>query len=397
MRGGRLTVRRMALRGAVLLLAAGYVGLSTVLALDRAASADPALGRWVPAPFRQAALASQGQALLRASQPGQLLPLATALVRRDPLHPQAAGLLGLARLAQGDARGADAAFRNAARLGWRDPVTQVYWLQSALTAGDWPRAATRFTAIARQWPAAPAIDQLSAQFEADPRGQMLLARQVADGSNWVSAYARPQPGQSPQRIARRAAVLIAAAGLGQRLGCPTIAPMVVALAPDQPALASRLWAAQCPRAARPGLINDAGFEQAVAAAGQTPFDWQFPGNGAVQTDIAPDQSGSPALQAATTAAALTPLAMQRIVLPGGRYLVSWAESGIAPGRPSRLAASLSCRTERELADPQYGQGQAGRGAAALIFAGDCPAPTLQLWITPGTAPVSIDDVALDRR
>lgn len=397
MRGARLTVRRLVLRGAVLLLVAGYIGLSTVLALDRAASADPALGRWVPAPFRHEALASEGQALLRASQPAQLLPLATALVRRDPLHPHAAGLLGLARLAQGDARGADAAFRIAARLGWRDPVTQVYWLQSALTAGDWPRATTRFTAIARQWPAAPAIDQLSAQFEADPRGQMLLARQVADGSNWVDAYAHPQPGQSPERIARRATVLIAAAGLGQRVGCPAIAPMVNALVPDQPALASRLWAAQCPRAAQPGLISDGGFSQAATAAGQTPFDWRFPGNGAIQADIAPGPSGSRALQAASSAATLTPLAMQRIVLPGGRYLVSWAESGIAPGRPSRLAASLSCRTERELANPQYGQGKAGRGVAALIFAGGCTAPTLQLWITPGTAPVSIDDVALDRR
>ncbi|HEX4847889.1 MAG TPA: hypothetical protein VFV30_07070, partial [Novosphingobium sp.] len=125
-----------------MIAAAGYAGLSIALAFDRTAASDPGAAARIPEPFRQEALSSQGQALLLAGQAGQIAPLAEALVRRDPLGPQAAGLLGTARLAQGDARGAETAFRLSAKLGWRDAATQVYWLQAALAAGDLTRAGT---------------------------------------------------------------------------------------------------------------------------------------------------------------------------------------------------------------------------------------------------------------
>lgn len=397
MAGPRTADRRKAVLAAVVIAAAGYAGLSVALAFDRAAAHDPGAASRVPEPFRQEALSSQSKALLLAGQAGQIAPLAEALVRRDPLGPQAAGLLGTARLAQGDARGAANAFRTSAKLGWRDAATQVYWLQTALAAGDLPRAGTRFGAIARQWPEAPAIDQLSARFEGDPRGQMLIAQQIAAGANWARAYAQPQPGQPLDRLAGRATVLISAAGLGRKLGCDAIAPMVVSLAPAQAALASQLWSSQCPRAAAPGQINDAGFEQTGEAGGKTPFDWQFPGNGALLADVVTASSGQHVLRASSTAAALIPLVMQRIVLAPGRYRVSWREAANGPARASRIAASLSCRPERVLANPQGGAVDGGRGAADLAHAGDCAAPLLQLWLAPGAGEVSLDDIALEPR
>lgn len=397
MAGPRTADRRKAVLAAVMIAAAGYAGLSVALAFDRAAAHDPGAAARVPEPFRQEALSSQSKALLLAGQAGQIAPLAEALVRRDPLGPQAAGLLGTARLAQGDARGAASAFRTSAKLGWRDAATQVYWLQTALAAGDLTRAGTRFGAIARQWPEAPAIDQLSARFEGDPRGQMLIAQQIAAGANWARAYAQPQPGQPLDRLAGRATVLISAAGLGRKLGCDAIAPMVVSLAPAQAALASQLWSSQCPRAAAPGQINDAGFEQTGEAGGKTPFDWQLPGNGALLADVVTTSSGQHVLRASSTAAALVPLVMQRVVLAPGRYRLSWREAANGPARASRIAASLSCRPERVLANPQGGTVDGGRGSADLAHAGDCGAPLLQLWLAPGAGEVSLDDIALEPR
>lgn len=397
MAGPRTADRRKAVLAAVAVAAAGYAGLSIALAFDRTAASDPGAAARVPEPFRQEALSSQSKVLLLAGQAGQIAPLAEALVRRDPLGPQAAGLLGTARLAQGDARGAANAFRTSAKLGWRDAATQVYWLQTALAAGDLTRAGTRFGAIARQWPEAPAIDQLSARFEGDPRGQMLIAQQIAAGANWARAYAQPQPGQPLDRLAGRATVLISAAGLGGRLGCEAIAPMVVTLTPAQPALASRLWSSQCPRAAAPGQVNDTGFEQTAAAAGKTAFDWQFPGNGALLADVVATGAGQHVLRASSTAAALVPLAMQRIVLAPGVYRLTWREAASGRAGASRLAASLSCRPERMLANPQNGKLDGGRSTTDLDHAGDCAAPLLQLWLTPGTGEVSIDDIALTRR
>lgn len=393
----RTAGRRQAVLAAVSLMGAGYAGLSVALAFDRAAANAPETIARVPEPFRQQALASESKALLLAGKPGPIAPLAEALVRRDPLGPQATGLLGTARLAQGDARGADAAFRTSAKLGWRDAATQVYWLQSALAAGDLNRAGTRFGAIARQWPEAPAIDQLSAQFEGNPRGQMLIAQQIASGANWARSYAQPQPGQSGERLAGRATVLISSAGLGGRLGCDVITPMVVTLTPIQPELASRLWSSQCPRAAAPGQVNDASFEQTAAAGGKTAFEWQFPGHGALVADVVLIRPGQHVLRASSTAAALVPLVMQRIVLAPGRFRVSWREAANGPARASRIAASLSCRPERVLANPQGGTVDGGRGAADLAHAGDCGAPLLQLWLAPGAGEVSLDDIALEPR
>ena len=42
-------------------------------------------------------------------------------------------------LLDGKTADAEAAFRVAARFGWRQPTTQAYWYDAALQAGDWPR------------------------------------------------------------------------------------------------------------------------------------------------------------------------------------------------------------------------------------------------------------------
>ena len=393
----RTAAKRRAVLTAVSLAAAGYAGLSIALAFDRAAANSPEQAARVPERFRQQALASQGNALLLSGKGRLIAPLAESLVRRDPLGSQSTGLLGAARLAQGDLRGADSAFRTSAKLGWRDAATQVYWLQLALAAGDLPRAGTRFGALARQWPEAPAIDQFSSQFEGNLQGQMVIAQQIASGANWAGAYARPQPGQSVERLAGRASILIAAAALGGRLGCDAIAPLVNSLTVAQPALASRLWSSQCPRVAAPGLVNDPGFEHAAVSVGMTAFDWQFPGDGTLQADVTATGEGRHVLNASTTAAALVPLAIQRIVLPAGRYRLTWRETGSGASGSSRIAASLSCRPERGLANPRTGSLDRGQGSAELDYTDDCTAPLLQLWLTPGAGPVRIDDIALVRR
>lgn len=397
MSGARTASQRKVALVATIIAAAGYVALSVGLALDRATDNDAAAAAWVPEPLRQQALANEGKALLIAGEPHKLAPLAEALVRRDPLASHAAGLLGTARLAQGDFGGAERAFRTSAKLGWRDSATQVYWLQTSLAAGDLTRAGTRFGAIARQWPEAPAIDQLSARLEGDPRGRMLIAQQIAAGANWARAYAQPQPGQPLDRLAGRASVLISAAALGSKLGCDPVVPMVVRLSEARASLASQLWSSQCPRAVAPGRINDPGFEQTAIAGGKTPFDWQFPGNGALLADVTGTASGEHNLRASSTAVALVPLAIQRIVLPAGSYRLSWRETANDVARTSRIAASLSCRAERVLANPINGAWQGGRGTVDLVHAGGCEAPLLQLWLTPGRGEVSIDDISLSQR
>lgn len=391
--GARLTRRGARFRPllwATAALATVYTMLAGGIAIDRASVTRPELAAWVPAPFRQHALAVAAQELTRAGQPAQTLHLATSLLERDPLSPQAAGLLGNARLAQGNNTGAEAAYRASAKLGWRDAATQVYWFDVAMKAQDINRAALRFGAIARQWPNAAAIDPLSKRLQNDPRGLAILAQQIASGAKWATAYATPRAYQPINQLAGRATVLVAAGALGGWLGCDTVAPLVGTLTEQRPRLAAELWASQCPRAAQSRKLADGGFEAQPIAGLLTAFDWQFPGNGALAATVI-GAAGNRSLQLRSKAPGVVPVVMQRLVLPAQRYRISWDESGSGP---SRIAASLSCRAELSAASPQDGEGTAQRRSVTIMATGECDAPLLQLWVKPGAGAVTIDNVEI---
>lgn len=383
--------------GSRLGIAAALVGVylvaATGIALDRAAPARPALEAWVPQPFRLHTIAAEAEGLRQAGAPQRASALAQQLVLRDPLSPQAAGLLGTVRLAQGNFGGAASAFRTSAKLGWRDAATQIYWFQAAMAAGDFSRAGLRFGAIAQQWPNAPAVDQLSAELERDPRGQANLAQRIAQGANWAAAYANPAADQPIERIAGRAQVLTAAGALGGKLGCDTVAAMVGTLIETRADLAGALWARQCPRATQPGQLADGGFEAQAGISRATAFDWQFPGDGALTSSLVETGKGGHALRLQSSAASLVPVAVQRLVLQPGTYRINWQDDAKAP----RIAASLSCRPDRGLADPRTGERDGNRSAVTLVHAGGCGAPLLQLWLAPGAGEVTIDNVAIERR
>jgi hypothetical protein len=363
-----------------------YLGLAAATALDRLAPDHFAAERAVPEPFRVRTLAVQSNRLIEAGIPASALPGAQRLMARDPLATDSAALFGAAQLGTGNAALADRAFRLSARLGWREPRTQIYWLRTALAQGRPDLAALRFGALARQWPAAPAIAQMAALFEASPAGQLALARRIAAGDRWAQAYAQPFEELNPQDLARRAQVLQLAAGLGARLGCETAAPFVRRLAEPDPLVAARLWHGHCPLAPVPGQLGDPGFEQVPLATALTPFGWELPGEGALAVDQVEAGQQGHALEVANSGAVLLAFAAQRVPRGAGRYRIALASNA----RAGVLAASLSCPRDRAGSAPQALAGN----AVELAFAGPCAAPWLQLWIAGGSGPVTIDNVTI---
>jgi hypothetical protein len=157
--------------------------------------------------------------------------------------------------------------------------------------------------------------------------------------------------------------------------------------PD-PVRAARLWHGHCPGAAAPGALTDPAFERVDFARPPAPFEWEFPGNGAVRLDFVATQGGR-GLQVSNSGALTLAVAAQRVAAVPGRYVLR--VSGDAPG--AGLLVSLSCRREFEQAAPVAVR----RGGADLDFAGECGAPYLQLWLAPASGPVVLQRVELDRR
>jgi hypothetical protein len=309
-------------------------------------------------------------------------------VARDPLGTGSAALLGAALLGRGETERADRAFRLAAQRGWRDPRTQLYWLRVALVQGEHKLAALRFGALARQWPQASAITQVASAFEASAEGRLALAERIAAGDRWAAAYAQPSPAIPAAQLTGRAQVLLAAAGFGKRLGCTEISPLVSRLIDSDAVGAARLWHAHCPEAGAPGKLTDPGFDRTSFAGSRVSFEWEFPGDGALQVEFASPSGGERTLQASNSSALTLAFAVQRIALAPGTYRLQISGK---PGQ-DRVLASLSCRREFIHATPLA----VVAGRANLTFAGSCGAPWLQLWLTPGSDPVVLDRVELER-
>jgi hypothetical protein len=375
-------------------LAIVYCMLAVGIGLDRASVDRPGLVEWVPDPLRQRGTYNEIRRLVEAGEAGRAVALARQLVDRDPIGAASAASLGLALAADRQNDQATAAFRVSAKLGWREPMTQLYWLQYAIQRGDFDRAVQHFGAMAQQWPDQPLVARAADQLEQDLRGQAAMARSIAAGASWTANYVATQPSLSGDQLMGRAAVLLAAAQSGERLGCDEIGQLVSSLADSRPGLAARLWLAHCQRAAPQGSLADGGFEQLGQLASPSPFDWALPGDGALESRAKTTGRDGQALFLRSTSPATLAVASQRVALSAGTYRIGWTSDAATAATANRLMASLSCRRERAQAKPTVGQWRAPRHELIVHFSGECEAPWLQFWLKPGSAAIEIDNVVL---
>ena len=167
---------------------------------------------------------------------------AAAAVAASPMDAGASALLGAVALKAGDPVAAHEAFAVSARLGWRNPAAQLYWLGVGLEAQDYALAAERLDALLRSG----AIDAAILQLEVWPGGRSALAAHLLAASGWREAFVASTGALSGTQLARRIAVLQRARAGGMPVDCKAVAATVRALF-DRGAreAASDLWRATC--------------------------------------------------------------------------------------------------------------------------------------------------------
>jgi len=374
-----------------------YALLAWSSGIDRSAVELDGQERWVPEALRSTIPVSQARELVGAGIPGSALEPARIAVLRDPVNPASSALLGTALLARGDSKAADRAFRVAARLGWREPLTQLYWFQAALGQNDLASAVLRFDAIARQHPDAPYVSAMATMLERTDAGRDAIAARLATGANWANGYAIIRSGTSIARIRNRIDVLSRVAARGGVLGCAVLLQPVRVFAEVEPLAGRELWRAHCPRAAGSALVSDGGFEKSVLASPdeQVPYDWIVTGHGGL--DVAPtsDQSGGQAISVRSTASVTLPFLEQLVPAAPGRYRLSWRVKESDPTRSARMLASFSCSRDLLAAQPAPGMASGDRFSRTVELAANCQAAWLRLWLAPGAEGITIDDVRLD--
>lgn len=383
-------------RVGLVLACLGYSALALGSGLDRISEKSPALAPQVPAFFASEALRVRGGQALAADQAQTALALGQAAIADSPTDPQSTAMLGAGRLASGNRGGAEVAFRVAGKLGWRVPITQSYWMDRALGAGDYRIAAMRLDALLRQQPALHRQRQLLDPMERNPAGRSAMVERMLAGPVWLTSYAGDVHDLPADVMLQRVPVLTEAATKGVVLGCAAISPSVNRLALlGHFREGSDLWRAHCP-AAGSGLVGDGQFAMATQGEKTSAFAWELLGSDGLTVGwvLSPSEPGK-RLMVQGTPSSTRPVLSQVLALRPGRYGLSW-RSGDSQDRPSKaLLPALVCQgSQPQWLSPELDQAS-GRWRASVTLDGACAAQVLLFGVGPDGRDLWLEDVRIE--
>lgn len=364
-----------------------FLALALGSGLDRLSLHMPTVARFVPDPLAAEAHRAIASQALRDLDGAPAVQAARKAVAADPADPRSAALLGAANLQSARFSDADRAFRVAARLGWRDPLTQLYFMNRALRGGDFALAALRLDAVLRQDPQFPARDIVLAQFAASGQGRKALAHRLSLRPSWVGQFMGSDSRLGLSELRKRAEIV--AAVPGEHWGCDAVAPLVNRMINGGDARAAkRLWTVHCPDASH--TIADPDFSRLRQNRTLTPFDWNPVGGGDVALAVTGTGGG---MVVRVSGAASRMIAWQMLTLPPGAYLLRWTAQSRDLGEAQALSLSLACRPG-ERSPLRAHQSAEGQFAAEFQVAANCPEQYLSLWLAPAQTDVRIERIEL---
>ncbi len=362
--------------------------------LDRQAANSLRWATKIPALFADQTLISRGEAELNAGRLVAAYEDGVAAVRRSPVDPSSSALLASARLGLDDPTGAQRAFRVAGQMGWRIPLTQAYWMQQAIAAGNLDIAATRMDALLRQHPWVLGQPGLLAPLEGSAEGRNAIAKRLLAAPSWLSAYAFNVDGLSPEVIGERAQVLTILAARGLRVGCDMAAPPTTRLVDTgRVAEALSLWRSQCAEAGT-AIPADPEFANLRISGARTYFEWDLLGSADVGVVIVPgNKPPAQQLEIHNGSSFTRPVLRQLIAPAPGHYRLSWHAS-TPDGRPSNQAlVEFGCRQGGPQRLVPAAQGSLWH--ADVMIGSDCPIHMLTVSVLPGPDDLRLGSIRLD--
>lgn len=377
-------------RAAVMAVCLGGAILSFGSGADRLASGEARFAGLVPDALASNVLQVRAEDMIRRGQYADAAATARRAIRAAPVDAGTSALLGVARLGVSDAEGAERAFLVSGNLGWRNAPTQLYWLGRALELGDVQVAAMRLDAILRQAPELAGDTRLMESIEQTPAGREALAARMSASTEWLRKYTRDIQGLTAQQLATRADVLDRRK---QTLGCAGVGPLTTALVDTaQIERAAGFWARQCGRPRK--LLADADFANLQVHQSNSPFDWIVIGQSDVSVSLRQASASAPRqLQFASSAAFPRKVIQQLVLLPVGRYRLSWEAANEAGQPRPGILVSFSCAADGQQWLPSQPVGS--RHAVDLTMDRACAGRWLAFAIAPGAEAISLGAVRLD--
>ena len=380
------------MRAAALIIAGlAIVTLGLFDGLDRLSAQQPAMERAVPDPLRARSNRAVAQRALSIGEPDQAAHAARAALRSDPMDRRNLGLLGLAYFETGNRAQAEAVFRQASQLGWREPLTQFFWFEASLRAADLPSAMVRLDALMRSNPTSSEAQRALAMVSSVGPGRAQLAELLVAKPDWLRVVLEV-PGQLPaSRVLDRAALVVRMGQNGALLGCDR--PRILAdrlLDDGQWNAARQVWNLHCPEQSVAQHLADPAFASLRDGAVAGPFGWQRVASG--DLDVSTRKDGAIAIR--NSGPRRTIVATQRVAWARGQVRLSLPDAA-----PGQFAFGLRCG-----GPDGAGSGIAGLSAdgdpalgGQLLTVPDCPNQILSLLASPANEPARLGSVRFNKR
>jgi hypothetical protein len=337
------------------------------------------------------------QALAHGNYDDAIAKSRAAILQR-PMDQSSISTFGAAHFARNGFDQAYRAFSVSALLGWRDPVTERYWIDQSLGQNAYMPAAQWIDAMMRV-DGLPGYGQAAlAALENTAQGRSAILTRLALRPSWLDAWTR----YTPQLDDAAAMDRIASIDRARRAGI-TVSREAASLASSDlfaqqrfPA-ALALWTAAetAGDITRRGLW-DGDFSKVNEQSVSGPFDWRLLQGGSVELDIEDGDAGK-RLTATSDAPIVERVAVEATILPHGPTRLSWKTDGNG-ATPSALYPRVRCVTGADIPAIDDGNDGNTRWSEVDIPEG-CPAQTITIWFDPslsGTRSASIGDLRFAR-
>ena len=280
------------------------------------------------------------QTLTNVNQPDRLAKAADyarAALIAAPLDPRAVRVLALAAEIGGDHATPVRLMRVGDQLSRRDLITQVWLFEYALQHRDWTEASFHADALMRQGmvegPLVPTIIHVMAQ----PGALAPFVDRLAADPDWRRPFMSSLTWAADDR-ALPARVLAMLAATAAPPTTEETGRLVDRFVSDRDYQGARtIWLGTLPRgleAPAAGVFNG-GFASLPASP---PFNWRLNESNAAEAGLGHSDDGRPALHVLARSSTAEPLAEEALVLPPGRYQLSFGAKGAA----DQFAWRLSC-------------------------------------------------------
>ena len=383
--------RRRLVRTLILVaIGLGLCWLSVVVGLANAASASSAATILRIAPWDARTLATRAKQISEADPSVNGLAkaerYALAAVQRDPTLVSSLAIIGFSADAQGRHEQAARLFRASERLSRRDLQTQLWLIEKAVARNDIGGALRHYDIALRTSALAPVIlHPILIGALGDPNLVRPLAGVLGKKPNWRFRFLTEAVGSSAPTGA-----LVTLGRELRRAGAP-LEPEIERLLELRLLNEKRFEALAEMYRARGGVmagrrLNDPSFTE---TRDLFPFGWVF----AETADLSAQREPGPAgggLAFEARAGAAGEVARQVLMLPVGRYRLSWTAT-LAGGSEAQPRWALYCLegSNRELVRPIPSGSGATRSVSFAVPAADCAAQAVTLSIPVNDAPVGV--------